>query len=508
MSERERGRSRQRLDVASYHGATLPRGQQIAVDRTAVEGRFGRMFPTLEACDVGEDTLEALFEMLQNAAGFIDDTGIPAGFTYLGQFVDHDITFDPTSKLDRVNDPQALVNFRTPRFDLDNLYGSGPEDQPFLYDWDWTPAPGAKLLVGINDGGGQFAEHDLPRNQQGRALIGDARNDENLILAQLHLQFIRFHNAVVAHLCERGRTAHRALFEEAQRIVRWHYQWIVTHEFLRHIVGREMAESVFASPPGGAAPTVRRRHYRWRGEPFIPVEFSGAAYRFGHSMVRADYGINDTIGKLPIFRTTASQPADLQGFRRLPRDFDIDWKRFFKLTEGHDTLRPQLTQRIDTKIVKALFSLPFTEPDMADHGPAAADGHALPWLNLRRGQKLGLPSGQAVARRMRAKALTPEQLKLTDISSPAAREELRRAAPLWFYILCEAETEEHGRKGKQLGPVGGRIVAEVLVGLIEGDPHSYLSVQPTWRPDELLPGRDDFTMADLLRFAAGSTPRG
>ena len=137
-----------------------------------------------------------------------DNTSIPAGFTYLGQFIDHDITFDPVSKLDERYDPEALVNFRTPRFDLDSVYGSGPDDQPFLYDWESEP-PGAKLLVGrppTRCRGRGLRPADLPRNRQGRALIGDARNDENVIVAQLHLLFIRFHNAVVDHLAARGRT--------------------------------------------------------------------------------------------------------------------------------------------------------------------------------------------------------------------------------------------------------------------------------------------------------------
>jgi hypothetical protein len=134
-----------------------------------------------------------------------DNPSIPAGFTYLGQFIDHDITFDPNSSLQRMNDPEALENFRTPRFDLDSLYGRGPADDPFLYDQD---APEAiKLLTGrmTEDDGSDVDEVDLPRNRQGRALIGDPRNDENTFIAQLHLLFIFFHNACVDHVTNEGR---------------------------------------------------------------------------------------------------------------------------------------------------------------------------------------------------------------------------------------------------------------------------------------------------------------
>src|SRR6266545_225547 len=117
-----------------------------------------------------------------------DNPDIPAGFTYFGQFVDHDLTFDPTSKLQRDNDPDALVDFRTPRFDLDALYGRGPDDQPFLYEDD-----GIRVLIGKNAAG----ENDLPRNAKARALLGDARNDENLIVSGLALGVLKFHNRVV-----------------------------------------------------------------------------------------------------------------------------------------------------------------------------------------------------------------------------------------------------------------------------------------------------------------------
>ena len=452
------------------------------------------MFPSLDPCEADERAIEELVELMRSrtpAPAVRDNTRIPAGFTYLGQFIDHDITFDPVSQLERQIDPRALVNFRTPRFDLDSVYGAGPAAQPFLYDAKKPNPPGPKLLVGTppantSPAGVPLASEDLPRNQQGRALIGDPRNDENVIVGQLHLLFIRFHNAVVRHL-ER-KPPEGDLFEAAQRTVRWHYQWIVMHEFLSKIVGEATAERVFASSAGGKAPIINREHFKWRREPFIPVEFSGAAYRFGHSMVRTAYGIkrregSDPLPAIPLF-------PDLEGLDWLPKKHVIDWERFFDLGTPR---KPQASHPVDTTIVKALFSLP-------------DGGKALAQLNLLRGRTLGLPSGQDVAEAMGEDVLSAGELLLENEQiHPAARKVLVRSTPLWYYILREAA---HRAEGKHLGPVGGRIVAEVLVGLLEGDPSSYLSKQPDWRPTELGPegqkGKGDFTMADLVKFARPS----
>ena len=153
------------------------------------------MFPRLHPVKLSTAAIDALVASMQDRRG-PDNPRIPAGYTYLGQFVDHDITFDPTSKLRGHNDPRTLANFRTPRFDLDSLYGSGPKDQPFLYDWSSERHPGVKLLVGASSGEGSITA-DLPRNAQGRALIGDARNDENLAVSAMHAAFLKFHNAIL-----------------------------------------------------------------------------------------------------------------------------------------------------------------------------------------------------------------------------------------------------------------------------------------------------------------------
>ena len=453
------------------------------MDAPPGRGRFGKLFPCLPAADLRTATIDALVAALRHRPGGGFNAAIPAGYTYLAQFVDHDITFDPTSKLQGDNDPDALVNFRTPRFDLDSLYGSGPKDQPFLYDWSAQVAPGVKLLVGSNAGDGALT-YDLPRNEQGRALIGDARNDEHLIIAQLHLLFIRFHNKVVDEvLDEKPGLRDMALFEEAQRIVRHHYQWIVMHDFLPRIVGRKTA----------AAARARRRFYKCEDAPFIPFEFSAAAYRFGHSMVRADYMPNRHVKEPVQIFVEGDHPGELEhlgGFRRLPVALTIDWSFFFALAAHRPphTDRPQQSRLIDTNLAPGLFRL-----------PAGVDPQrrALPELNLRRGRALKLPSGFDVACAMGVERLTEDDLNVVDVSPARERDALLRAPPLWYYVLCEAESRFGG---SHLGPVGGGIVAEVLVGLLEADPSSYLRVEPAWKPT--LPRAKDrtFTMPDLVRF--------
>ncbi|HMJ36713.1 MAG TPA: heme peroxidase family protein [Baekduia sp.] len=428
------------------------------------------MFPDLPRRDPGAEPIGTLASTLVRSAGSSgNNRTIPAGYTYLGQFLDHDITFDPTSKLQRDNDPSALVNFRTPRFDLDSVYGSGPADQPFLYDWDAAPAPGVKLLVDADPPDAAAAGLDLPRNHQHRALIGDARNDENLIIAQLHLLFLRFHNRVVDVVdAARPSLAAAELLEEAQRIVRWHYQWIVMHDFLPRIVGHPLPDEHGA--------------FAWRDEPFMPVEFSGAAFRFGHSMVRESYKLNDGPA-VPVFRPRRRSGRHLGGARRLPRELEIDWERFFRLAGARP---PTSSMQIDLSLSEALSELP--------------DGTALARRNLERGRALGLPAGRDVANAMGEEPLTDDELldPLPRRLDPTTREAMLHATPLWYYVLLEAQLR--GGEGEHLGPVGGRIVAEVMVGLLEGDPQSYRRQWPEWTPE--LPGAtaEDFTMGDLVHF--------
>jgi hypothetical protein len=496
-AERRRNRLDPAVEGAARHGFAAPRGLGAAPSSRG--GRFGRLFGALAPCDPGDDAIAALADRLEIAQNnpINDNTLIPAGFTYLSQFIDHDITFDPTSRLQRDNDPHALVNFRTPCFDLDSVYGSGPADQPFLYDWCCEKHPGVKLLVGHNPRDSRLlAPIDLPRNEQGRALVADGRNDENLIVSQLHLLFIQFHNKVVDWVApKKPWLTCNELFDEARRIVRWHYQWIVMHDFLDTIVGKDMASAVRPSLALGNGVTTfvsNRRIYRVQRDPAMPVEFSGAAFRYGHSMVRSTYKLRiDTVPEVPILPAKGEEDKlHLGGFRPLRDGLRIDWRRFF------GGAQPVHARNIDHVLTPALFSLP-------------PDGAQLARLNLQRGRALGLPSGSDVARAMGVKQLSPEKL-FPPISdefrtefwppdvSPREREAVLRSPPLWFYLLREARTSPDG--WQRLGPIAGRIVAEVLVGLLECDPQSYLRQAPMWTPELAAGNARAFTMRDLVEF--------
>jgi hypothetical protein len=474
----------------THHGQLYQRDHIPPRSTFYDRGKFGRLFPLLPPFASDNPSVRANLRELGKPGGIMDARDQPppadplapnpnnrdnprmtAGFTFLGQFLDHDLTFDPTSSLERQNDPEAIDNFRTPMFELDSVYGSGRAASPHLYD---RRSPGgAKLLLDA------AAPRDLPRNSQNTAIIGDPRNDENLIVSQLHLAFLRFHNRVVDRLMAGGLTNPNEVFDEAQRLVRWHYQWIILHEFLPTTVGQELVDDILQKD---------RRFYNWRHAPFIPVEFSVAAYRFGHSQVRPGYRANFTGNGgrpfiAPIFNPAldpnSPDPDDLSGGKRAPRRF-VDWGTFFDLGDGNS--KPN--KRIDTKLSSALFKLPFVPPNLPDNPQSLAQ------RNLLRNLVFSLPSGQRVAQAMDVEPLSPDDL--SDVRPLG----FDTRTPLWFYVLREAEVRQGGQ---MLGPVGGRIVAEVFIGLLQGDRMSYLRQDPDWTPT-LGPGRD-FKMADLLRFA-------
>jgi hypothetical protein len=493
---------------SQYHGTAEFRGGNCPQSTYYDRGRFGRMFAGLPR--YAPDPLQLM--RLGDVGGPMDgrDAGpganadnvehpgrLPAGFTFLGQFIDHDITFDPTSSLERQVDPEAVSNFRTPTLELDNVYGAGPGANPHLYQ----RADRDKLLIGRDHAGG---ETDVPRNPEGTALLGDPRNDENLIVSQLQVAFLKFHNAVVDEI---GGVvpAGRSRFEEAQRLVRWHYQHLIVHEFLPKICGQDVVTDVLENG---------RALYNWRHEPYIPVEFAVAAYRFGHSQVRPGYAISDAFAR-PLFPTPSAPsaspdaakapaargpvasppspdlPSALTGGRQIRPEQVIQWRRFFDV--GGAAADLQISKRFDAKLSTPLMHLPFASG-------SAADPKSLAQRNLMRGLTFGLPSGQAVAKAVRT-ALGRRRATRVDILSPAELAELKdfnleQATPLWYYVLREAELRE---KGATLGNVGGRIVAEVFLGLLEGDPQSYLATDREWRPFLGTDGR--FTMADLLRVA-------
>jgi hypothetical protein len=425
------------------------------------------MFSNLPALEIDENIVRALGRSgssMDLPAGAFEDPEsdnprIPAGFPFLGQFIAHDITRDP-SLLHHHATLKQLRNFRTPRLDLEVVYGAGALAHPYFYDLHDPDM----LLIGVNDAEGA---DDVPRNAQGQALIADSRNDSHMIISQLHLAFLKFHNRIVDRLHGKGPRGDAAL-EEARRLATWHYQWIVVHEFLPLSVGQEMVERI-----------LRDGHliYAFKGDPFIPVEFADAAYRFGHPQIRATYQLNDRAGRVAIF-------PDLVGMRPVPAAHVVDWARFFAIPGRRP---PQPSKRISARLVHALIDLPESIVGETER----PEEHSLAYRDLERGVNCDLPSGEAVARVIGLDPLPKNALGLQALGWEGE-------TPLWYYVLKEAEIQGGGER---LGEVGGRIVAEVLLGLLEGDPHYYGNENPRWHPT--LPGTRDgeFTMADLLVFA-------
>ncbi|MCF8531659.1 MAG: heme peroxidase [Reyranella sp.] len=474
-------------------------------------GRFGRMIPELTTpLIVPDNALVALGLAMVDAAPTDvagDNANIPAGFTYLGQFIDHDITLDTTTLTEVAQDPTAITNFRTPRLDLDSLYGPGPRVQPSLYDRD---SPGrAKLLVGKTVIGGlepikADLAHDLPRNPQGLAIIGDERNDENLLVAQTHVAFLRFHNAIVDRLA--GTVPDADLFAASRRAVVDLYQAMVIRDFLMKICDVNDVDAVLRDG---------RRFFRFEtfgdfGQPYMPVEFSAAAYRLGHSMVRQTYSHNrifNPVGFDLLFLFTAKsgeigKPGGGPANRpTLPSDWIIDWRRFadFGVAGGAVTLN--LSRAIDPLLAPELHQIGPQSPRPGDNSLAV--------MNLRRGLKMLLPAAQDLAKFMGIAPLTPGEIAGSGADGAvAAQHGLHERTPLWYYILKEAQVRADGQ---HLGPLGSRIVAETFIGLLQGDPESLLARNAQWRvgqplPGLILPGADlSFGFADLLAVAAGGT---
>ena len=454
---------------------------------------YGRMFPTLPAAQFSNDALSGLSiatiaapEVNPTPEGTLDaeeNIDIPAGYTYFGQFVDHDLTAD-----DRPNDlttptpVSSLVNLRTPQLDLDSLYGSGPSTSPQLYQTDAMHMLTGLPLAGSPDAGAI----DLPRGSNGQAIIADGRNDENRIVAGIHTMFIRFHNQTVDRVkAAQPLFSNAEVFTEARRQVVAQYQSLIVNDFLPRIVGKRTMNSVLSTHRGSQA--ARLKYYTNCAQ--MPVEFSVSAYRFGHSMVRGLYRINSVVDRLPIFSGTFGTPGvDLVGFSPSPTNFGLDWAQFFEGGKRNATTVAQLSYKADASLTHSLSLLPLP---VSSAGPAD-----LAKRNLLRSTQLGLPSGQDVARAMGLTPLRDDQILVGKATGDAAEAtaitnvsgEFAGNAPLWTYIMAEATASAFPvsdgkitgaqRAPFRLGAVGGRIVAETFVGLLASDPTSILNSSP------------------------------
>lgn len=472
------------------------------VEAQAPAFRFSRMGPKGGGHQLSEAALKRLADAMTAGGGV---SSIPAGYTYVGQFADHDLTFDKSTVTfgDRIPPAQLLQN-RSPSLDLDSLYGNGPGDpvSARFYEDD-----GVHMRMGKTEAvEGLPAKNgfDLPRGEgsslkaKREAIISDPRNDENLAVAQTHLAFIRFHNRVVDTLGTSGSPAAR--FAAARELVTKHYQWMLRTDYVPRICARGVVTDVFNNGRKafevGAPPT---------SVPTMPVEFSVAAFRLGHSMIRAAYNWNKIFdngaGTLDFLFIFTAHSGNLGGFKRLPTNWIADFRRLFDFGDaGRDNLTVPAgkfnnAMRIDTRLVNPLDRLPGF--------PAAEANLAL--RNLTRGRMVRLATGQQMARFLRnkgvnVKTLTKAQIRNgrggagLDALTKAQRDALLKDTPLWFYVLREAELN-----GGRLKGVGARIVAETFHRAMEGSQASIVR-DPTWRPT-LGPNSQTFRMSDLLLFA-------
>jgi hypothetical protein len=407
---------------------------------SASSSAYQRLFPELPSFAPDEEFLAAL----GRAGGVCDCGDIPddpetlgseaAGWPFFGQLIGHDVTADRSRLVPSV-DPTGLRNARSEFLNLECLYGDGPIGHPFLFQRQ-DPA---KLLT---DPSG----YDVLRNAEGTAIIGDPRNDSHVIISQLHLAFVHAHNAFVDRVRDDG-TPDDDVFEAAARELRWHYQTAVLREFLPRLVGQELVGDLLDNGP---------RYYCPSDEPFIPLEFADAAFRYGHSQIRHMYALNATGPAAAMF-------PDLIGLRPIPPEQRVDWRYLFDAKDAPPAAR---SKKIDGRLVGALISLPTALTGTTE----VAAFHSLAVRDLTRGRAVGLPSGEAIATHLGEVPLTAEEVGAVDAG-------WRGETPLWYYVLREADVRCDGNR---LGPIGARIVGEVLVGLIELDPNSVLYAPPEW----------------------------
>lgn len=420
--------------------------------------------------------LAGLAESLRGTAGNVKGPAA-AGLTFFGQFVDHDVTLDVVSELGRATAPETVANVRTPALDLDCVYGAGPEGTPLLY-WEGDGKDGFLYM------GNAFNPNDLPRNHQGRAIIGDPRNDENAIIAALQGLFIKFAN-IVLHKVRSNPGNYVGPFAEltaspfnvARQIVRWHYQWLIMREFLPAFVDVGVLETVEDTLRAGdlPAPFVK-------DTAIIPIEFAVAAYRFGHATVQSEYVLanNETI---LLFANEGQPGLPHFGWKEAALDFDLA-----TMFDHRGAPAPQRARPVGLDLTPEIFDLPFVMAKPIEAGDltfTADQLKMLPARNIFRDRfTFELPSGQQVASAMGLKPLArTEVMEELDIDK----------TPLWYYLLQEGAEQSNGK----LGAVGGTLVATVLMRILREDAMSVWH-HPDWMPT--FGDEDGFSFGRLIEF--------
>ena len=472
----------------------------------------------------------------QSADGIIT---MPSGLVYLGQFIDHDLTRDLSSLEEATPNVEANGNRRTPKLDLDHLYGKDAKDRSgvaCIYEND-----GMHLRLGLTnpapDSNGTMLQattddlYRVPKGHpgEGNAVVIDPRSDENLVIAQLHVLFIKFHNQALDWF-DKGwipdpEIYGSTLFERARRFVTWHYQWIILNEFLPSVVRIAVLEKV-----GVGQFKLYDRPYTPQDYPVaIPVEFSVAAFRFGHSMIQENYFLNDHIGIRPSAEIITMTKRGGGVVDKLPANYVIGWDHFFRGLLG------QLNsgEMIDTFITETLYDLPeqtgqsFRQQTGSVFTAAIAARTnntfvplmrpPLPELTLKRGSKVRLPSGQEFVRHFNLKRTFPERRMAARHHDEDFFEanELDERTPLWYYLLREAAEEPNPEVAEppnlplqKLGTTGSYIVAEVIYQVLNADAGSIMVTGRGWAPPTLthspMDGGAIDSMVRLVQFAQNS----
>jgi Animal haem peroxidase len=372
--------------------------------------------------------------------------GLPpaAGYTYFGQFIMHDLTFDDTPfRAAGEQEPNDTVNGTTPRLDLNSVYGDGPGSvaHGHLYS-------GIRFKVGTVLSPITQRPFDVPL-VNGRPAVADARNCENAIVRQIHCMFLLLHNLITDGL-QPTIADPKKVFETARSHVRWHFQRLVRDDFLPNVCSKMVYRAV-----------VRRNHrlihWPW-GHFSIPVEFSQAASRFGHSMVRENYQLAETPKRVA---TLAELFESARGEGALSAGLAIDWNFFLRD-------RGEPSETIDTSMVNPLRELPDASIHPFVNSPAPHEPHMLAERTLCRGARTRLPTGQQMRVALGAAPIISETNRSWKVLRSLGFED---ETPLWYYILLEAEINEDGNR---LGAVGSRIVAEVIEACLRHDPESFL----------------------------------
>ena len=424
---------------------------------SSIDHGYSHMFEGLAPAQVQGDDLLRLGRPNGACArgGDHDEAKGDAGWPFWGQYIAHDITAD-RSPLERESH-EDVKNFRRAQLNLECLYGAGPQGSPYIYDWNDS------AMFNLSSSG-----WDLPRNDQGIAIIADSRNDSHLIVNQLQVSLKRAHNHAVKKIREEKKCV-KDVFGEARQQIIWHYQWIIVNEFLPQLIGQELVNEFLESSV--KQPIAKEKK--------LPYEFSDAAYRYGHSQIREKY-------QTQLGRDEKLLFPDLLGFRPVSEGSYIqDWSIFFKRDVNSFC---QKAMKINGKLPDVLINLPSEiTGDISND-----DFKSLANRDLQRGVLTELPSGEAAAVALGIHPLSPEVLDA---------ETFKGETPLWYYIQKEAAILKNG---ESLGPLGGHIVGSVLLSLITNDPVSYLNINRSWAPYlavKPLSGSEIYSIIHLLDFA-------